>query len=230
MDLFIYSDESGVFDPKHFNVFVFGGLIFLSKKEKDAAQRRYSATERKTREKLRLNEKKEIKASHLPYPQKNRMYLSMDSDIKFGAVIDLKHVLNQIYDEKKTKQRYQDYAFKICLKKALQSLIKRKVINPDKVKAIHLWTDEHSTATNGLYELQETLLAEFKYGTFTKSYKSFFNPLFPYLTTVDLHYSNSSTTRLVRGADIIANHFLYLARTKGKIDEKNHHVYVTYLP
>lgn len=35
MDLFIYSDESGVFDKVHNEIFVYGGLIFLGKEEKD---------------------------------------------------------------------------------------------------------------------------------------------------------------------------------------------------
>ena len=29
MDLFIYSDESGVFDKEHNEIYVYGGLIFL---------------------------------------------------------------------------------------------------------------------------------------------------------------------------------------------------------
>lgn len=31
MDIFVYSDESGVFDVKHNDYFVFGGLILLGK-------------------------------------------------------------------------------------------------------------------------------------------------------------------------------------------------------
>ena len=40
MDLFIYSDESGVFDKVHNEIFVYGGLIFLSKEEKDDYNRK----------------------------------------------------------------------------------------------------------------------------------------------------------------------------------------------
>ena len=32
MDLYIYSDESGVFDKAHNEIFVYGGLIFLGKR------------------------------------------------------------------------------------------------------------------------------------------------------------------------------------------------------
>ena len=36
MDLFIYSDESGVFDKEHNEIYVYGGLIFLGKEQKDS--------------------------------------------------------------------------------------------------------------------------------------------------------------------------------------------------
>ena len=32
VDLYIYSDESGVFDKAHNEIFVYGGLIFLGKR------------------------------------------------------------------------------------------------------------------------------------------------------------------------------------------------------
>ena len=43
MDLFIFSDESGVFDKAHNEIFVYGGLIFLGKHQKDEYIRRYLA-------------------------------------------------------------------------------------------------------------------------------------------------------------------------------------------
>lgn len=49
MDLFIYSDESGVFDKVHNEIFVYGGLIFLSKEEKDDYNRKYLTAEKAIR-------------------------------------------------------------------------------------------------------------------------------------------------------------------------------------
>lgn len=46
MDLFVYSDESGVFDYLHNDLFVFGGLILLGKEAKEIACRRYIAAEK----------------------------------------------------------------------------------------------------------------------------------------------------------------------------------------
>ena len=46
MNIFVYSDESGVLDKAHNDIFAFGGLVFLSKDEKDIASRKYHAAER----------------------------------------------------------------------------------------------------------------------------------------------------------------------------------------
>ena len=50
MNIFVYSDESGVFDKIHNNFFVFGGLLFLSKEERDVWNRKYIHTENTIRE------------------------------------------------------------------------------------------------------------------------------------------------------------------------------------
>ncbi len=46
MDLFIYSDESGVFDKAHNEIFVYGGLIFMEKQQKDEYIRRHLTAEK----------------------------------------------------------------------------------------------------------------------------------------------------------------------------------------
>lgn len=43
MNIYIYSDESGVFDKEHNDYFVFGGLILLGKEEKENWSRKYSS-------------------------------------------------------------------------------------------------------------------------------------------------------------------------------------------
>lgn len=45
MDIFVYSDESGVFDVKHNDIYVFGGLILLGKEERDVCARKYLAVD-----------------------------------------------------------------------------------------------------------------------------------------------------------------------------------------
>lgn len=45
MEIYVYSDESGVFDKAHNDIFVFGGLIFLKKKDMENCARKYLAAE-----------------------------------------------------------------------------------------------------------------------------------------------------------------------------------------
>lgn len=46
MNIFVYSDESGVFDAAHNEIFVFGGLIFLGADHRDKAARKFQAVEK----------------------------------------------------------------------------------------------------------------------------------------------------------------------------------------
>lgn len=50
MQLYVYSDESGVFDKVHNDIFVFGGLIFLDKNNKDIFARKYLKARKRYKE------------------------------------------------------------------------------------------------------------------------------------------------------------------------------------
>lgn len=136
---------------------------------------------------------------------------------KFSVVIHEQNIHKQIYKSKKDKQRYLDYAYKIAVKRALEDLISRNIIKTDEIEGIYFFVDEHTTATNGKYELRESLESELKYGTFNPNWKIYYPPLFPGVKHIDLQYCNSASKRLIRCADIIANKVYYLVSK----DEKN---------
>ena len=231
MDLYVYSDESGVFDHAHGNYFVFGGVIFLSQQEKEIAARRYAAMEREFRARTPMFEPmKEIKASNVSYKTKRSFYRSLNRYAKFGSVMSLKRLNPWVFSSKRSKQRYMDYAYKIGLKNALRTLVEDAVIVPEHVSCIHVYCDEHTTATNGLYEMREALLCEFKYGTFNQSYEKYFEPLFPRVLDVDVQFCSSASTTLLRPADFIANHIYCSLRNGAFLDETSHRLYVKYLP
>ena len=224
MELFVYSDESGVFDKVHNEIFVFGGVIFLSKKEKDIAVRIIRRNEHR-------NTLYELKATTVKPKDRNKIYRSLNSLEKFGVIIHQQRILKNIFGDKKSKQRYLDYAYKICLKRKLQCLIYNQSINPEKVTAIHVFADEHTTATNGKYELKESLEQEFKHGTYNYNYSRFFEPLFPNLKNVEVNYCNSAKVTLVRAADITANK-LYrsvLANKEAEL-QKHNNFHIIHLP
>lgn len=222
MNIYIYSDESGVFDKVHNDIFVFGGLIILGKESKEIWCRKYSAAERNVRRSKEYPRGYELKASNIRNKHKRKLYRSLDNCYKFGVVIDQKRVLDRIFNSKKDKQRYLDFAYKIAVKRSLEDLIHREIINITDIKNICFYVDEHTTATNGCYELKDALERELKHGTYNGSYDVYFPPLFPNMQCVQLSFCNSETTLLVRGADMVANRIYYLSKNGLSFsDEKN---------
>lgn len=229
MDLFVYSDESGVLDYIHNDYYVFGGLLLIGKEAKDIAVRKYIAAEKV----IEKNYKKgtELKATNISNSEKGKLYRSLNQHYKFAVIVKQQQINKNIFNEKKSKQRYLDYVYKIGLKALLKKLIAKKIINENEVKNIRIFADEHTTATDGKYELREGLLQEYKYGTFNETYNIFYNPIMPHIQNIEVNYCNSATTTLVRAADIIANRVYYLA-ISNKIDELkgNDNLVVTILP
>ncbi|CCK86418.1 Putative uncharacterized protein [Lactobacillus equicursoris DSM 19284 = JCM 14600 = CIP 110162] len=230
MDIYIYSDESGVFDAKHNRYFVFAGTVFLSKKDKEKWERLYLHNERTVRNSESLMPGEEVKATTVSNKSKNKLYRSLNRVEKFGIVISEKDVLDNIFDDKKSKQRYLDYAYKIGVKRKLQHLIDIGKIDPSKVRSIHFFVDEHTTATNGRYELREGLEQEFRIGTYNWKYTAFFPPIFPNLSILTLSFCDSRTKTLVRTADIVANRLFFCVITNKVPKMLRSNFQVVYLP
>lgn len=209
MNIFVYSDESGTFDRKHNNTFVFGGLIFLSKDDKDINTRKFIKAEKDISG--YYNPNTELKASILKNKDKGKLYRSLNQCVKFGAIVNQNKIHSEIFHHKKNKQRYLDYAFKIALKRAFCELIERGLINCKSVENIYVFVDEHSTATDGRYELKEGLEQEYKIGTFNYGYNTFYPPIFANLSGITLKYCNSESVHLIRASDIVANRIYYCA-------------------
>lgn len=233
MDIFVYSDESGVFDNIHNDVFIYGGLIFLNKSDKDIYCRRYIHAENTIRKARRYSggygKENELKACLIDNKEKSKLFRSLNQCIKFGVIVNQQKILKSIYNDKKTKQRYLDYAYKIGLKRAFQSLIEKEIIKPNESHNIHIFADEHSTATDGRYELREALEQEFKLGTYNYDYNIYYQPIFKNLKGIDLHSADSKGITLVRAADIVANRLYYCSVNNKNMSEiKN--LIVTYLP
>lgn len=211
MNIFVYGDESGVFDQAHYSKFVFGGLVFLGKDERDLASRMFVSAERKISPSYDLSSTHgELKGSILSAKHKTGLFRSLAHRRRFAFVVDLDGVNENIFGDKKTKQRYLDYVFKVGLKRMLGCCIRRGEVNPRRVESVYVRFDEHTTATNGRYELGEAMEQEFKRGTVNYKYNTFHPPLFPGMPGgVELTFKDSSRDALIRASDIIANVALY---------------------
>jgi hypothetical protein len=106
LDIYVYSDESGVFDKAHNDIFVFGGIIFFSKKSKDIYTRKYIAAERVIRWSEKIPPSIEVKATTISNKSKGKLYRSLNQVHKFGVIINQQNVLDRIFASKKDKQRY----------------------------------------------------------------------------------------------------------------------------
>lgn len=211
MELIVFSDESGVLDRKNNDFFVFGGLVFTSYAEMDTATRLYANAEKYVKQIEILSENEEAKACILSNSLKGKLFRSLNRFEKFGAVVQQKRVNENIFNHKKSKQRYLDYVFKIGIKRKFMSMAENSVFKPIDVTKLTFYVDEHSTATNGRYELEQALEQEFKHGTFNFNYQIFYQPIFKNLQSVKVHFVDSKTRTLVRGADIIANRIFHHA-------------------
>lgn len=218
MAIFIYADESGVFDKKHEQFFVFGGIIFLDKKTKDTAIRKYRDVENKLRPTARSTAQGELKATTLTNKQKSSVFRSLNGVFKFAVVIHLPRVHDQIFADKKTKQRYLDYAFKRGVKSALKKLMIEGSLPADYSGHLYVVMDEHSTATNGRYELCEGIESEIKIGTWNETWNIFFPPLLPSIQSVSVEFLDSRAHSLIRAADIVANRVYYHAKNETLFD------------
>ena len=228
MNIYIFSDESGVFDKKHNKFFVFGGVIAIGKDDKYKITRKYSAKERQIRNNNPKYKNKELKAYILEKKHKYELFRLLNHSYKFGVIIDQKSILDGIFDDKKSKQRYLDYAFKIGVKKALIEIIKKENLDINIINELCFYIDEHSTATNGRYELKESLEQEFVKGTFNFNYSRKFPPILSKNAKITLNYYNSKSNYLIRAADIVANKLFNDLRKK-PLSEKDKLI-ITYLP
>lgn len=206
MDIFVYSDESGVLDKWHNKFYAYGGLIFLDKSSKDAASWKYAGVEKSIRRSGNYLPEDELKATKITKNDKRRLFGSLSNEILFGGIVDQSSIYDTIFESKKTKQRYLDFMYKISLKYAIKSLIAKGFIPPGEKVSLHIFADEHATATNGRYELKEAIYQEFKIGTFKYDFSGMmFPPILRNLQRVDITFCNSASVVLIRAADIVAN-------------------------
>ena len=109
-------------------------------------------------------------------------------------------------------------------------MITENLIVPNDVENIYFYVDEHTTATNGRYELREGLLGEFKTGTYNCRYNKFYPPIFPRLNSLQLTYCDSKQKPLVRAADIVANNIYHQAKNNKRYEYTDEHTNIIKQP
>ena len=112
---------------------------------------------------------------------------------------------DHILADKKSICRYKDYVLKRCVKNKLKRLIADGTISKDEDIKISIYIDEQLTATNGYYDLRDSIMEELQYGIANFDYGIRHPHLFDSEVTVSIQYCDSSTNYMIQASDILAN-------------------------
>lgn len=213
MKLYVYADESGTFDRAHNDLFVYGGVLVPGAKAKSDLERKYLSVERDLREhSTKLNAGEEIKANLLTLKERQRLYRVVEASkcIQFGVVVNQQSLREGVFSSKGSRQRYLDWALKMGIKKAVLAMMSNGAMPRAELEKIAVYVDEHSSSTEGRYNLKESINEEFRHGMYDP-YGSYHSPVLgPDFPVIKVNYLDSKNVTLIRAADITAN-WIYCA-------------------
>ncbi len=226
--VYIYSDESGVFDKEHHDLFVYSGLACIGQDASSILTRRYLLAEKALRKSPRYKLLPELKACLLKNDDKRKLYRIVNDYYKFVVRVDLKRLQDERFENRYSKQRYLDYAFKRGIKDLLIKLSDDGFIDLQEELEIKCYVDEHSRASNGKYTLRDSIFQEFKIGMYYIN--NDIRPIMPKLIDVSVTYCNSETVPLVKAADILANRYYHEIKETNQINTDGSPISVLRLP
>ena len=126
--------------------------------------------------------------------------------VQFGVVVDQKRLHDYVFASKGSKQRYMDWALKMGVKKGVLGVVKRGIASKSDIDQIVVFVDEHSSSTEGKYNLSQSIDEEFRLGMYNPEWGTFHDPVFsPSFPKIPVRYLDSRKVTLIRAADITAN-------------------------
>lgn len=202
--IYFFFDDSGVFhrnEPSGF--FVYAGFVFTSRGELDAAKRKYICANKELKKALGVNY--ELKAAVLKNKHKRALFNSVSEYESLSACVELNRIYDYIIDNKKSRCRYKDYVLKLCVKRKLEDLIQTGAVKKDDDVHLFIYIDEQLTATDGYYDLRDSIQEELQHGIVNFNYGVVHEKVFTGQVTVSIPYCESKNNYLIQASDILAN-------------------------
>lgn len=227
--VYFFFDDSGVLHRNEASgYFVYGGYIFVSREELDAAKHKYINANKKL--KIALSRDDELKAAGLDAKHKRALFMSVREYESISCSVNISRVYDSIMDSKKSICRYKDYVLKRCVKSKLQDLINRRKLNADENITICINIDEQLTATDGYYSLQDSIKEELQHGIQNFDYGTFHKPIFNSEVTINLRFCESKNNYMIQASDILANRIWTSFRTGNKelLNKIPNHIHLTF--
>lgn len=144
------------------------------------------------------------------------MFNSINQYDSVSVIVDISKIYDNILAYKKSICRYKDYILKRCVKKKLQELITDGHISKDKDITVSIFIDEQLTASNGYYDLRDSIMEELRYGIVNFDYGIRHPHVFDSNVTINIQYCDSSKNYLIQASDILANRIWTSYRTGNK--------------
>lgn len=211
-NIYFFFDDSGVFhrnEPSGF--FVYAGFVFSCREELDAAKRKYINANKAIKKALGVDY--ELKAAVLRNKHKRALFNSVAEYGSLSACVELKRIYDYIIDNKKSRCRYKDYVLKLCVKRKLQDLIQMGVVRKSDDIHLFIYIDEQLTATDGYYDLRDSIQEELQHGIVNFNYGIVHEKVFTGQVVVDISYCESKNNYLIQASDILANRIWTSYRT-----------------
>ncbi len=208
-EIYISLDDSGKLTPKE-HVSVYGGLVFLSKKEKDKFITQYKSIINDIKckycfQRNSCNKKcPEIKNTNIKNADKRRIMNYIKKYFVVALIIQNDEVYNHIKKNKAAKGRFVDYSIRRMIKEVIKALIKNEEVKSNQPIRIIINIDEQSTKSNGYYNLKDGLIEELKYGISNYNYASTISPIVKSSLDICIYYKNSKKCYVVQAADLLA--------------------------
>ncbi|MFI3261009.1 MAG: DUF3800 domain-containing protein [bacterium] len=226
--IYIYMDDSGKLSEKEV-CFSYGGVYFTNRDNRDNFKRLYTSfiNENKCRlcKKIKCdNICEEIKSNNTKANFKRRiinMIKNNDLVKSHSITIYNEKIDKYVFKNRHTKGRREDYFKKILIKAIIKEEIAKKRINVKDDLEIIINIDDSKRASNGIYNLKESILEELKYGIVNFNYGTSFPPLIKGNLLVEINFVNSENNKLVQVSDFLVgyvNASLMHDNLKKKID------------
>lgn len=223
----IFIDDSGVFHSNH-NYFVYAGFCFISDEDKISAKKRYRSLNTKIKQSKGIEG--ELKASKIERKHKNALFKVLKGEISFSVTVELSSIQSSIMMDKKSRQRFKDYALKRVVKNLFKKLIEQEIISKNDDIELFVNIDQQGFATNGLYGLGDGILEELKYGITNFNYGTYYPPILEGKFMVHTKSCVSENDYLIQAADILANRIWNsYEKQKSKLRRIPNHIFL-YLP
>ena len=227
-EVIFFFDDSGVLhknEPSGY--FIYAGYVFTERNTLESAKRKYINANKKLKKALGRTD--ELKAANLDAKHKRSLFNSVREYDSVAVVVDISRVYDHILADKKSICRYKDYVLKRCVKNKLKRLIADGIISKDEEIKISIYIDEQLTATNGYYDLRDSIMEELQYGIANFDYGIRHPHLFDANVIVNIQYCDSSSNYLIQASDILANRIWTSYRTKNRnLRQIDHHMTLTF--